>query len=332
MTAATAHAAWARTTGDSTPGGELARVRQPISVITVQANGALVGQTAAGPIPLGEDGAELAGALLPRDSRLVDLISGRFTLTVLGEDQRSLAHRFTGERVAGLSASYPVDVDIQPVGVRTLECELETTFDAGRRTMVVGRVLSARGSGRDASPLHLPAAVLDSVPMAAPGDRGDSADASSPAITLHTDDGDIRMIAVEGARKNAVVAVALVGRPERSTRASVYFHRGCVLGDELGNADCSRRRHLEATLAAMRRQGCGVVVYYRDESSTFSCCFGSSRERSSAVSTAALLAARDVLRSLDLRHPVVIRRPEDVPEWRLLAPEAAQVREPARGD
>jgi GTP cyclohydrolase II/Flavin reductase like domain len=328
MPAATAPAAWARATGESTPGAELSHVRQPICVLTVPAGGALLGQTAAGPIPLGHDGAELVGALLPAGSRLLDVLDGGFTLTVLGEDQRSLAHRFTGDRPPRSGASYPIDIDIQPIGVRTLECKLETTFDVGRRAMVAGRLVSARASGSDANPLQLPAAVLDSAPIAPLGQP--AGPEASPAISLPSEEPDVRMIAVDGTRRNAVVAVALVGSPEGSTGASVYFHRGCLLGDALDNTDCSRRQHLEATLAAMRRQGCGVIVYYRDEPSHFSCCLGPARDRSSAVSTAALLAARDVLRSLDLHHPIVIRRPEDVPEWRLLAPEAAHVREPAR--
>jgi GTP cyclohydrolase II len=181
------------------------------------------------------------------------------------------------------------------VSETTLHCDLAELHRAASAVLLVGRVTAV---GTEPDP--------------------------TMGVDIPTPAGDLRMIPVDtrdGGRTSAVVT--LVARPECTSHAPVYLHRGCLLGDALGHLDCPRRRALHDALAQMRRLGRGVVLYHRDDAAPFGCCGGRAGDTWPLPGPVAA-GFRGVLDSLQLIAPRVIAFDGDRPAVRQLGLDTAQ--------
>lgn len=73
-----------------------------------------------------------------------------FSVSILGEEQRELSHRFARQGQAGKWRGVPYvagehGVPVIETALASFECAVENRFDAGDHTIVLGRVLRIRG-------------------------------------------------------------------------------------------------------------------------------------------------------------------------------------------
>lgn len=86
------------------------------------------------------------------------------------------------------------------------------------------------------------------------------ADASLP--TRH---GAFRMLAFGVQGESAEVVALVAGTPSEADLPLVRLHSECLTGDALGSLRCDCGEQLDASLALISREGCGVLVYLRQE-------------------------------------------------------------------
>lgn len=258
--------------------------------------------------------------------------SGRFAINLLAHDQRALAERFASR--SSPDTWLGVDRRDGPHGVpliagalATVTCTLHDVADGGDHRVVIGRVLAVehpeehvapllfyRGAYAQLHPPHealrTPAARTAVAQTAVAQARAQAPRGRPPLggdVFLPTPDGSIRLVPVDPGGTPTTSVIALVGEPRDSAGALVYLHRGCLLGDALGNLECRRRSNLELALARIREHGTGIAVYHRDDSSPFAGCCTQTPPSSRAASDPLATGLREALAQLRLRDVRLLR-------------------------
>jgi hypothetical protein len=255
----------------------LAALRSDVALLTIATKeGELRGQTATGPIVVGPPQEQRVAVFCGQDLAMLEALRQRrrFALTVLETERvESVSARF--------AAFAPLTDDVDLGEQLTLYCDLAEVHHLESGVLLLGRV------------------------TASPDPRA--------AVRIPTPNGAFRMLPVETGEKSVAAAVMLIGRPEGSTGTPLYIHRGCMLGDALGNLNCPRRRALDEVLREMHDGGGGVVVYYRNDAKEFACCAGPKAHPPEPLDEATAAHFRDILETLALRAPRILgsRRSEE---------------------
>jgi 3,4-dihydroxy 2-butanone 4-phosphate synthase/GTP cyclohydrolase II len=78
--------------------------------------------------------------------------------------------------------------------------------------------------------------------------------------------GEFRMLVFQGPEPGGEPPFALVkGEPEKAPRPIVRIHSECLTGDLLGSKRCDCRDQLSASLKIIQEEGCGLLIYLRQE-------------------------------------------------------------------
>ena len=123
--------------------------------------------------------------------------------------------------------------------------------------------------------------------------------------------GDFRVIGYRGSHDDSEHLVVIAGAADSGAPIPLHVHVECLTGDVFGSSACRCGAELDAALAAMAAQGCGVVIYLRPCAAVRACSLPGS-DASSVTEATATVAA--VLRDLGVFR---VRLYEDAPEFGL---------------
>jgi flavin reductase (DIM6/NTAB) family NADH-FMN oxidoreductase RutF len=234
----------------------------------------------------------------------------RFAINVLHSSQTELSDRFarpsaadTWESVAHRSVG---DIPLLEGAIATLQCDLHDVADGGDHSVVVGHVTELESGSDDDEPLLFYAGAYRSL-----GAEPATAELPVPTeIALPSRDGALRALSLSDDEQQCSVAM-LTGEPRGRRGVLVYAHSPCVLGDALGSTACRGRARLDAALARMRDESCGVTVYHRDPGVPIGACCAAGAEPSPTLSRNAVRALALAVKSLDLRAIRLVATPAD---------------------
>lgn len=266
-------------------------LRGSSAVFTVRdADGSTIGQTVSELTALQPEADGLVAAFVPLDPQALAAVErrGAFALHVLAPDD--------GRTAAGFRRARTVR-DGELAHALQIDCELIELHRTGSTIMLVGRIaVHERRPRGDGTPVRIPTPL-----------------------------GDLRMLSVDGRdAQRSTAAALLVGEPAGTRGAILYVHRGCLLGDALGHLGCPRRGLVDAALTQMRRQGAGVLLYYRDDTATFGCC-GPRSGPSAPLPSGVLAGFRTVVRELRLEAVRVLAVEGDMRDVERLGIDIAEV-------
>lgn len=232
---------------------------------------------------------------------LGSIIANRvFAINLLRDDQRHLAERFAQPTAPGTWTGVPhrpapvTGGALLDDALATLECELHTVADGGDHTIAIGRVVAVEHPTEHVPPLLFYRGTFTETPAAAPARE------EATPISLPSEFGDLRLLAVDVWHERSTSVIALVGEPEGTDGTHVYVHEGCLLGDALGHVRCPGRGRLHTALDLMRAAGRGVVVYHRDDAGIGACCLET--DTSARAAGEPTDAGRHALEGLRLRR------------------------------
>jgi flavin reductase (DIM6/NTAB) family NADH-FMN oxidoreductase RutF len=223
------------------------------------------------------------------------LRTSRFAVNVLHEGQESLAAGFA-RRDAGAWRDIPWSrrnggAPMIEDALATLDCGVHDLADGGDHRIVVGRVAAVEHPD-----VHVPPLVFY---------RGSySRLAPPPAPTqLPSQLGELAALPLDLGVDGVTSVAVMVGRPHGTSGSLIYVHYGCTVGDGLRGTQCARRRALDAALEQMTGEGCGVVVYHRDDRRAAGCCLGGGADEDTLDQPAVRLALEAAVDRLGLCEP-----------------------------
>ncbi|WP_445150394.1 flavin reductase [Baekduia sp. Peel2402] len=250
-------------------------------------------------------------ACLRRESETLEALrqTGKFTINLLGADQRELSDRFAKkarpETWDGVGHRLPDGVPVLDASLATVECVTHELAEGGDHVIVIGRVVAVSHPDEHEEPLLFYRGRYATLGEDAATVEPSEVAAESVEIALPSALGAFRMVALDdGGTVEASVAV-VIGAAHRSVNALLYVHRGCLLGDALGSQVCKGRERLHAAVRDIEGSGRpGVIVYHRDSALGFGkCCMGGTEPPPTESERAAV---REAVARLGLRDPELL--------------------------